>query len=356
MTPNPAPTTNRGPLPAARLSAAKLSARPVLALDLGASRIRAAVVLPDGTLATRDDGATRSAAGPRAIIEDCIALLEGIRARSPSALAAALAGIGIAAPGPLDAAAGRVIDTPNLGPGFRDIELAAPIGRALDLPAVLERDAVVALLAECGFGAARGTRDAVYVTVSTGVGGAVLADGHMLAGANGLAGELGHLVVDMDGPACGCGGRGHLEAISSGAGLARAARQLIADGAAPGLARIAAALPGGALTARDLAAAEAAGDPDAAALMQRARRAFAAAMVGVVDVFNPELIVVGGSLAQGQGERWLEPARAAIAADAFRVQAARVRVVAAALGDDVGLVGALGLVGSRIPTARATDV
>jgi glucokinase len=344
--PNPTPTTASDPL-----DASAVSGSPVLALDLGASRIRAAVVLPDGTLVSRDDGITRSADGPRAIIADCVALLAGVRARAPAGIAADLAGIGIAAPGPLDAMAGRVIDTPNLGPAFRDIALVAPIGRALGLPAVLERDTVVALLAECGFGAARGARDAVYMTVSTGVGGAVLADGHVLAGADGLAGELGHLVVDMNGPACGCGGRGHLEALSSGTGLARAAQDLVAAGAAPGLARIAAALLGGALTARDLAAAEEAGDPDAAALMERARRAFAAAMVGVVDVFNPEVIVVGGSLANGQGERLLAPARATIAAEAFRVQAARVRLVAAALGDDVGLVGALGLVGARLPGA-----
>jgi glucokinase len=82
--------------------------------------------------------------------------------------------------------------------------------------------------------------------------------------------------------------------------------------------------------------------------MQRARDAFAAAMVGLVNVFNPEVIVVGGSVATGQGERWLAPARARVEAEAFRIQARRVRILPAALGDDVGLVGALGLVGSRL--------
>lgn len=332
----------------APLTAAAVSTRPVLALDLGASRIRAAVVLPDGTLAARDDGITRSADGPGAIIADCIALLRTVRERAPNGIGRQLAGIGIAAPGPLDAGRGRVIDTPNLGERFVDVDLAGPIAHALGLPAVLERDTVVALLAESGFGAARGARDAIYLTVSTGVGGAVLADGRVLAGADGLAGELGHMVVDLDGPACGCGGRGHLEALSSGIGLARAAADRLADGGAPGLAALARSRPGGVLTARDLAAAEEAGDPDAAALLDRARRAFAAAMVGLVDIFNPEVIVVGGSLAQGQGERWLAPARAAVAGEAFRVQAARVRLVPAALGDDVGLVGALGLVGARL--------
>lgn len=320
--------------------------RPVLAVDLGASRIRAAVVLPDGSLAARADGATRAADGPDAVIGDIVALIQAVRAASPAGTAADLLGVGICAPGPLDPAAGRLLDPPNFGAGFAGLSLAAPISAAVGLPAVLQRDTVVALLGELDFGAARGARDAVYITVSTGVGGAVLADGRLLSGADGLAGEIGHMTVDLDGPACGCGGRGHLEALASGIGLARLAADRMAAGTAPGL-RKRAIQQGRPLTARDIAAAEESGDAEAAALMASARRAFAASMVSVVDLFNPEVIVVGGSLARGQGEKLLVPARAAVAREAFRVQAARVRLVPAELGDDVGLVGALGLVGSR---------
>jgi glucokinase len=224
----------------------------------------------------------------------------------------------------------------------------------MHLPAVLERDTNVALLAECAFGAARGSQNAIYLTVSTGVGGGILTDGRVMAGADGLAGELGHIVVDYDGPVCGCGGRGHLEALSSGTGIARAAAELIAGGRAPGLARLAAAAPGGRLDARAVAEAEDGGDRDAAGLMDRARTAFATAMVGVVNVFNPEVIVVGGAVAEGQGERLLAPARSQVAAEAFRIQASRVRILAAALGEDVGLVGAICLVGSRVAGAAAS--
>jgi glucokinase len=320
--------------------------RPVLALDLGASRIRAAAVRPDGSLAARADGATRSAAGPEAVVADSIGLLRAVRDAAPRDVAAALAGIGVCAPGPLDPAAGRLIDPPNFGPGFEGLPLGGPISAALGLPVALERDTVVALLGELAFGAARGASDAVYITVSTGVGGAVLTGGRLLSGADGLAGEIGHMTVDIDGPACGCGGRGHLEALASGIGLARLAAERMAAGSAPGLRKRAISL-GRPLTARDLAAAEEAGDPEAAALLHRARRAFAAGMVSVVDLFNPQVIVVGGSLARGQGERLLAPARETIAREGFRVQAGRVRLVPAELGDDVGLVGALGLVGAR---------
>jgi glucokinase len=320
---------------------------PVLALDLGASRIRAALVRLDGSLAARAEGRTRREDGPSAVIGDIVALLEAVRGRAPADAGARLAGVGIAAPGPLDPDRGRLIDSPNLGPAFQNAELAGPVSQALGLPVALERDTNVALLGEGGFGAARAARNAIYVTVSTGVGGAVLADGKVLAGADGLAGEIGHVVLDLDGPPCGCGGRGHLEALSSGTGIARAVAELVASGAAPGLAA-AARSSERPLSARDVAAAEAAGDLDAGRVMERAREAFAAAMVGLVNVFNPEVIVVGGSVARGQGERWLVPARTRVAAEAFRVQASRVRILPATLGDDVGLVGALGLVGSRL--------
>ena len=336
-----------GPSRLAPLRPEASSRAPVLALDLGGTRIRAALVRADGTLAARDERPTDATRGPAAIVGDAISMLTAVRERGGSKAGGELAGVGIASPGPIDPVGGRLIEPPNL-PGFEGAELAGPIAHALGLPAALERDTNVALLGECLFGAARGSRDAIYLTVSTGVGGGILSVGQVLGGADGLAGELGHMVVAVDGPACGCGGRGHLEALSSGTAIARAAAELIERGAAPGLARRAEAAPDGRLDARAVAEAEDAGDPDAGRVMRRARHAFAAAMVGIVNVFNPELIVVGGAVAKGQGERWLAPARDRVAGEAFGIQARRVRIVPAALGDDVGLVGALGLVGSRL--------
>jgi glucokinase len=152
-----------------------------------------------------------------------------------------------------------------------------------------------------------------------------------MLGADGLAGELGHLLVDLDGPPCGCGARGHLEAFASGTGIARAAREA-------GL---------GDIDARQVAQLEEQGNGDAAGVMDAARRAFAEAVVTMVDVFNPQRIVVGGSIARGQADRLLGPAREAVRDHAYRRQAERVEIVLAALGDDVGLVGALPLVSLR---------
>jgi glucokinase len=270
-------------------------------------------------------------------------MLEAAAAPLPADARSSLLGIGISSVGPLDVVRGTLIEPPNVDPAFHGVELAAPIGAAFGLPASLERDTHVAALAERQFGAARGIDDFLYVTVSTGLGGAIVTRGRLLGGPDGVAGELGHLVVEIDGPVCGCGHRGHLEALSSGSGIARVARLAIEEGRAPGLAALAVD-DGSELTAEQVAAAEDAGDAEAAAIMSRARRAFAVAMVGLVNVFAPERIVVGGGIARGQGERLLGPAREEVARYSFRVPARRVEIVPAALGDDVSLVGALPLV------------
>jgi glucokinase len=211
----------------------------------------------------------------------------------------------------------------------------------------------VAALGELAFGAARGCRDFLYLTVSTGFGGAIVIGGRLYGGPDGVAGELGHLPVDLDGPPCGCGGRGHIEALCSGMGIARLATDAALAGQSADLAARLAARAPGPLEGRDVADAADAGDPAAAAIMDRARRAFAALVVGLVNGFAPERIVVGGGLAVAQGERLLGPAREAVAATAFRIPRERVAIVPAALGDDVGLVGAVPLLALRGRSTRA---
>jgi glucokinase len=264
-------------------------------------------------------------------------------------------GVGISSPGPLDPYAGIVLEPPNLGPEFRDIPLARALADSTGLPAFLDRDTNVSALGEHAFGAARDVADFIYLTVSTGVGGAIVAGGRVFHGPDGLAGELGHVQVALDGPRCGCGGEAHVEAFAGGASLAREARALVIAGASPFLAERARALGEAAeLSAKDVAEGALAGDPACVELMDRARRALAAACVGYVHAFNPHRIVIGGSIAEGEGERLLEPIRAAIARDAFAVFARRVRVVPAGLGGDVSLAGCHPLVLSRLEGAATT--
>jgi glucokinase len=312
---------------------------PILALDMGASRIRVGVVTPDGRILARADGRTPGSMGATAIVDACRDHLGAARGQVDEATRAALVGIAVSAPGPVDARTGTLVDPPNIGPDIRDVPVAAPLADALGLPAVMDRDTNVAALGELTYGAAKGTRDFLYLTVSTGLGGAIVAGGELFGGADGFAGEIGHLPVALDWPPCGCGGAGHLEATSSGSGIVRQALLAVDEGRAPGLKTLVDHVGRGTVEARHVAQAEEAGDPDAAVIMDLARRSFAAGLVGLVNTFNPELIVVGGSIAVAQGDRLLEPARRAVETTAFRVPAARVKIVPAALGDDVGLLG-----------------
>jgi glucokinase len=163
--------------------------------------------------------------------------------------------------------------------------------------------------------------------------------------------------VSLDGPRCGCGGVGHVEAYAAGVSLAREARALVGTDASPYLEERATSLGGrDELSARDVAEGSLAGDTACARLMDQARRALAAACVGYVNAFNPHRIVIGGSIAEAEGERLLGPIRQAIAAEAFDVIARHVTVVPAALGGDVSLAGAQPLVMRRLAAAGQSNL
>lgn len=304
-------------------------------------------MVDDGTRIAQARGRTPVQDGPEAIVRACAQALEGVRDSAPSDIRESLAGVGISSPGPVDPFRGVVVETPNMGPDFHDVPIAAALGKALGLPAFLERDTNVAALGEMAFGAARDCRDFIYLTVSTGVGGAIVSEGRLLHGPDGTAGELGHTPVAME-EICGCGGVGHLEALIGGAAIARKARQAVADGQSPFLAARAAEKGADSLEARDVAEGEDAGDQACRQIMERGRRGFAIGCVGFVNALNPSRIVVGGAIADGQGERLLGPARAEVAATAFRTPGSRVRIVPAELGADVGLAGCHPLVIARL--------
>jgi len=241
-----------------------------------------------------------------------------------------LLAVGCAAPGPLDHRTGLVHQAPNLV-GFKEFPLGPRLSDALDgLTVFVDRDTAMAAIAEHAIGAARGARDFIYVTVSTGLGGTIVSGGHMLRGATNTAGEIGHWPVafqldtsrdaDADLPRCGCGSFGCAESFAAGRNVADAY---------------------GVADAAEVYAAAAQGEPRAMTIVTRAERAVANLAVGLVNVLNPALIVVGGSIADNQPAHVLEPMRRAIAERAFRAPAAAVRVVPAALGGDVGMLGAV---------------
>lgn len=303
-------------------------------------------MLPDGARRGRVALPTPVAEGPAGVIEAAAAALRDARTNA-GGQGDEVTAVGVSAPGPLDPWRGVMVSPPNLGTAFHGIPIADEIEGRMGLPTFLERDTNVAALAEMAYGAARGCEDFLYLTVSTGFGGAIVTRGRLLLGPDGSAGELGHLQVEREGPLCGCGGTGHVEALCSGRALARDAQIALDTGRSEFLARRAAEKQAP-LDAHDVADGDVAGDAICRELMDRARGAFAAAIVGAVNLLNPSLIVVGGAIADGQRDRLFDPAREAIKAGTFRAPGDRVRIVSPELGGDVSLAGAQPLVTLRL--------
>ena len=317
--------------------------RPVLAVDLGGTQIRAALITSDRTVHGRVAVPTRDEDGVDATLARIAEVAIGVRDRAASDGLPAPIGVGISSPGPLDPWRGIVLTPPNLR-GWHDVPIVDTVAGAVGLPTYLERDTNVAVIAEWRYGAARGTTDAIYITVSTGVGGGIVSGGRPLIGHDGLAGEVGHLVVEIDGPTCGCGGIGHVEAIASGTALERDARALLARDDSPLAAYV---RDGEATDASLLARAAADGEATAAATLERAWVAIGALCASLVNLLNPEVIVIGGGIAEHH-PRLIEVARVELARRALPGFADRVRISPASLGPDVSLVGLLPIVHDRL--------
>jgi glucokinase len=271
-----------------------------------------------------------------------------------------ITGIGIGAPGPLNSRTGVVFSPPNL-PGWIDVPLRDILGKHFKLPIFVENDANAAALAEYMFGAGKDSREVVYMTISTGIGGGIIAEGRILEGIVGTAGELGHMTIDLHGSRCNCGNIGCLESISSGTAIARRANEIVAMGKGDELLAFALAHQedGSANTpedsrhaarhnivhinARMVAEAAAAGIPIARQIISTAAEGLGVGLVNIIHIFNPEIIILGGGVSQ-IGDLLLEPARRIIEKLTMKVPRQAVRIVLAQLGSDVGLVGAGALI------------
>jgi glucokinase len=315
-----------------------------LALDVGGTKLAAGVVTGDGVVHSFLTAPARRSEGPGPMIERLVALgWEAVLAagvpweRIPA--------IGIACGGPLDPTRGVILSPPNL-PGWDEIPLTTIVSEALDRPAVVDNDATAAAVAEWWYGAGRGAsvRDLVYLTISTGVGGGLILDGRPYRGAAGNAGELGHLTVDWRGRQCGGGRRGCLEAYASGTNIAARAREVLAADATPSSLRDLEEV-----TARDVAEAARAGDPLAGSIWDETTAILASAVANILDVFNPELVVLGGGVTRA-GDQLLVPVRDGALAQAMGPAAKAGRVVLAELGDSVAVVAAACVAFERIAT------
>ncbi len=313
----------------------------VLGLDVGGTKLAAGVVRADGRVLSMKVAPSRREEGPDGMIPRHLEL--GRDAVAAAGVAwSDIRAVGIACGGPLDPAAGIIQSPPSL-PGWDNVPLVDIVSTALDRPAAVENDATAGALAEWWYGAgrARGVRNLVYMTISTGVGGGLVLDGALYRGSAGNAGELGHLTVDYLGRQCGCGRRGCLEAYASGTNIAVRAREALATGESSSLS------DRQTITSRDVAEEAAAGDPLASRIWDETTAILASAVANILDIFNPDLVVLGGGVTRA-GDQLLGPVRAGGIAQAMPPAARSADVVLSALGEQLGVVSAAAVAIERL--------
>ncbi|BCJ66878.1 ROK family protein [Polymorphospora rubra] len=305
---------------------------PVLAVDVGGTKLAAAVVEPDGTIAAQATVPTPVSPDAQIVAAALDNLVREVAARGPSRR---LVGLGVGSAGPLDPLAGTVSPV-NIG-AWRDFEILDALRDVLPgRPAVLAGDGHCMALGEHWRGG-YGDRSVLGIVVSTGVGGGLVIGGRVHSGGTGNAGHIGHIVIDMAGPGCACGGRGCVEALASGPMIAQWALE---QGWSPG---------DRPADARTLAADARAGDRVAVRAFQRAARALAAGIVSAAALIDLDDVVIGGGVS-GAGDVLFDPLRAAITDLAGLAFVRRVRVHESTLGGDAGLLGAAAL---ALEAARA---
>ena len=244
--------------------------------------------------------------------------------------------IGMGIPATIDRERGVALSAVNLP--IEDLPLRDLVAERTGLPAFLDNDANVAALAEHLFGAARGARNAVMLTIGTGIGGGLILDGRLYRGASGAGAELGHMPIDLDGPRCqgNCPGRGCAETMASGTAIGREGRTAAEREPDSALGRLLAA--GEKIDGKVVTELAQGGDEIAIGVFDRVGRNLGVALAGYANIFEPEVIVIGGGVLAA-GDLLLEPARAELAARALPPMS-RTPVVAAELGEDAGMIGA----------------
>lgn len=307
----------------------------VLGIDIGGSQIRAGMVDEGGAIL-----ASRTIATPVDLDGFLPSLHDAIRWLLEAT--ALPAGVGVGCKGAIDPDTTRIESLPGTLHFLQGLRLSDLIGLPLDVPVFADNDARVALAGEMAWGAARGYDDVLMLTLGAGVGGAVKSDGHLLRGHSGRAGQLGHLTVDAGGACCSCGNRGCLETVFSARAIEAEARAAVYRGCASTLTRLFREQPQLA-TCRTVFQAAAEGDEIAADIVSRAIGKLGAALAGLLHVFDPELVIVGGRLAEA-GADLLDPLREEVWERSRGLLGREVPIVEQEVADRSGIVGAAGLV------------
>jgi glucokinase len=287
----------------------------VIGVDVGGTKTLFALVASDGTIEARVERPTITSSQD-ALLAELDGAVEELRSAHPE-----VAAIGFGIPSRIDQRRGRAIASVNVP--LEDVDFRDRMSERHGLPVAIDNDGNAAAIAEWKIGAARGFSYVVMLTLGTGVGGGLILDGRPYRGATGSGAELGHMVIQVDGPECACGGRGHLEAVASGRAAGRVAQELYGKGA----------------TGEELVRRAEEGEPEAVAAMTQIGRGLGAAIATFVNIFEPEIIVIGGGFGMSN-DLLREPALEVILRDGLPPGRDALKIVEAELGRDAGVIGA----------------
>jgi glucokinase len=303
----------------------------VAGIDMGGTRVRIAVASLDGEILARSEHPTHADVGPESFVEHIAGELTRLAQRRGTGTIEAVA---IGAPGPIDITTGLLINPPNLK-GWKDVPLCDMLSARISAPVYLQNDANLACFGEYRRGAGRGTRNMIYMTISTGIGAGLILDGKLYSGMHGSAGEIGHMIVDPDGPVCNCGQRGCLEAIASGTAISKLAKQ-----ASKNQESTLSVIDLDAITAEVVAEHAKKGDKVSLEIFANAARALGIAFISVTNLLDPEKIILGGGLVHSWG-LLRQTALSVLKSSPFITPNRRPLIEIAKLSQHSGLIGAV---------------
>lgn len=290
-----------------------------VAIDLGGTAIKSGLVDARGKILARRERPTRRTASAREILADIAGEIAPLLATARS-LKRGVTGIGLGTPGLADGDGRIVGGCPNI-PGWKGADAGVWLRRRFRLPIAVGNDANLAALGEQMFGAAKGARSCVLLTLGTGIGGGIVIDGRLFTGGMGLGTEVGHIVIDRNGPRCPCGGRGCLELYSSATGILKAygEKRNVTD-------------------VREVFSRAHSGDRHARTVIEKALGTLGLAMAGLINTFNPDVFLLGGGMSRIPGV--IAAARRTALAHAVDACKKDVKILPARLGNDAGVIGA----------------
>ncbi len=308
----------------------------LIGVDMGGTNVRMGIVTPEGKVLKKVQYRTDISKGGLALFERLVSNLKDL-VQENFKESNQLIGIGIGVAGPIDMKKGLIMEPPNL-PGLKGFPLRDFLREKISSPIAIENDANAFTLGEGWVGAAKGCKHYCGITLGTGVGGGIVVAGKILHGVEGMAGEVGHMVINPKGPLCGCGGRGCLEVYASGTGIRRMVLEAIEKGKGKGILKWSGGDPQQ-MTSENIFEAAQSGNVTAKRIFNEMGKYLGLGLINLIHLFNPEKIVIGGKVSRAW-DYFIGSVMEIVQERSMKGPREKLQIVKAKCGDDAGMLGA----------------